>query len=152
MLGMPSSDQRAARVAHVLSRAVRDSEVPEADALRILRHELRRRETKQSQSIPTRSVQAQAVIDKYGAENVPKNASSDALHSDHVYPLTEEAVRTTTSVDDWVAALEQLRTVVCVTAAENYALERLERQGSTGPEKYALAGVEFTTDALPWSD
>jgi len=32
-----------------------------------------------------------------------------------------------------------------LTAAENYALEKIERQGATGPEKYTLAGVTFTT-------
>jgi hypothetical protein len=35
--------------------------------------------------------------------------------------------------------------VVSVTAVENYLLERVEVQGSPGPEKYALAGIRFTT-------
>jgi len=33
----------------------------------------------------------------------------------------------------------------CVTAAENYALQKIEASGVTGPEKYAVAGVSFTT-------
>jgi hypothetical protein len=33
-----------------------------------------------------------------------------------------------------------------VTAAENYALEKIERSGVTGTEKYARAGGEFVTD------
>lgn len=36
-----------------------------------------------------------------------------------------------------------LRTVVCVTTAENYRLEKVERSGTTGPEKYVEAGVTF---------
>jgi hypothetical protein len=36
-------------------------------------------------------------------------------------------------IESVFAILQRLRTVVCVTAAENYALERIERQG-TGPE------------------
>jgi hypothetical protein len=40
--------------------------------------------------------------------------------------------------------------VVCVTAEENYQLERCEQRGVTGPDKYAQAGVTFTTRELPW--
>jgi hypothetical protein len=29
------------------------------------------------------------------------------------------------------------------TARENYALQRFERHGATGPEEYAAAGVTF---------
>jgi hypothetical protein len=47
--------------------------------------------------------------------------------------------------------LERLRTVVCVTAAENYALQKVEGQGTTGPEKYALAGIELTAPS-DWSE
>lgn len=140
-------------MAHVLAQAVRADEVAASDALRILRHELRRRNTNKSQTIPTRSVKAQAAIDHYGGGNIPKNSSPDALHSDHVYPLTEQLLRTTTTVEDWLTTLDRLRTVVCVTAQENYALEKIEDRGKgiTGPEKYAMAGVTFTTDVLPWS-
>jgi hypothetical protein len=67
------------------------------------------------------------------------------LHADHVYPLSAELLHSVDTVERWVATLSRLRTVVCVTALENYALERVEAQGVTGPEKYALAGVTFTT-------
>lgn len=40
--------------------------------------------------------------------------------------------------------------VVCVTAAETYRLEKPELSGTTGPRKYALAGIEFTAHELPW--
>jgi hypothetical protein len=142
-----AKDQREARVAHVLARAVREGEVEAADALRILRHELRRRNTNSTPRIPRRSLDAQASIDKYAPETPPKNGSPDALHADHVYPFTVELLLTIHTVEGWLAELGRLRTVVCVTAAENYSLEKIEGQGTTGPEKYALAGIEFTTPA-----
>jgi hypothetical protein len=37
----------------------------------------------------------------------------------------------------------------CVTAAENYRLQKIEKT-TPGPEKYAIAGVEFTSQQLPW--
>ena len=121
------------------------------DALRVLRHELRRRNTNKKLKIPTRSVAAEAVIEKYGAAGVPKNDSDDALHADHVHPLTEATLRDTDTVDKWVVQLRRLQMVVCVTAAGNYRLEGVERSGTTGPAKYELAGIEFTTDELPWA-
>lgn len=138
-------DLRAAHVAHVLARAVRHGEVEAVDALRILRHELRRRNTNSTPRIPHRSLGAQASIDKYAPETPPKNGSNDALHADHLYPFTAELLHTVDTVEGWLAELERLRTVVCVTAAENYTLQKIEGQGTTGPEKYALAGIEFTT-------
>ena len=144
------AELRAAQLAHVLDRAVRDGEVGVPDALRVLRHELRRRTTNKKLKIPTRSLGAQAVIDKYGAAGVPKNDSDDALHADHVHPLTEATLRDTDTVEKWVVELRRVQMVVCVTAAENYRLEVLERNGTTGPGKYALAGIEFTTHQLPW--
>jgi hypothetical protein len=137
-------DVRAARVAHLLARAVRQGEIEAADALRILRHELRRRNTNTTLTIPRRSTGAQASIDKYAPEPPPKNDSNDALHADHVYPFTSDLLQTVTTVDGWLAELERLRSVVCVTAAENYTLEKLERQGASGPLKYQLAGITFT--------
>lgn len=121
------------------------------DALRVLRHELRRRNTNKKLRIPTRSLAAEAVIEKYGTAGVPKNDSDDALHADHVHPLTEATLRDTDTVDKWVVQLRRLQMVVCVTAAENYRLEGVERSGTTGPAKYELAGIEFTTDELPWA-
>jgi hypothetical protein len=138
-------DVRAARVADVLARAVRDGEVEAVDALRILRHELRRRNTNSTLRIPQRSAGAQASIDKYAPLAPPKNGSPDALHADHVYPLTAELLLTTQTVDAWLVELARLREVVCVTAAENYALERAEHSGVTGPDKYEAADVTFLT-------
>lgn len=141
---------RAARLAHVLARAVRAGEVQAADALRVLRHELRRQNTNSSPTLPHRSHGAQASIDKYAPGLPPKNGSGDALHADHVYSFTGDLLHTVDTVEGWLAELERLCTVVCVTADENYALEKIERQGVAGPEKYARAGVTFITP-LPWS-
>ncbi len=143
-------DRRAAQVAHVLAQAARDGEVAAADALRILRHELRRRNTNRAQKIATRSTEAQRVIEDYGAANVPKNASLDALHADHVYSLTEDELHRNDTLELWINAMHRLQMVVCVTAKENYRLETCERKGVTGPHKYAQAGVTFTTRELPW--
>ena len=121
-----------------------------ADALRILRHELRRRNTKQTLKITTRSVETQRVIDASGEADVPKNESPDALHADRVYPLTEYELRRNDTVEPWIDTMRRLRTVVCVTAKENYRLERYEQRGVTGPDRYARAGVSFTTRELPW--
>ncbi len=138
-------DLRDARVAHVLARAVREGEVDAVDALRILRHELRRRNTNSTPRIKLRSVGAQASIDKYAPQRPPRNDSDDALHADHVYPVRAELLHSVDTVDGWVTELARLRMVVCVTAVENYALERVEALGTIGPEKYALAGITFTT-------
>jgi hypothetical protein len=138
-------DLRDARVAHVLARAVREGEVEAVDALRILQHELRRRNTNSTPRIGAAPVGAQASIDKYAPQRPPRNDSDDALHADHVYPLTAGLLHSVDTVDRLVTELARLRTVVCVTAFENYALERVEAQGSIGPEKYALAGITFTT-------
>jgi hypothetical protein len=86
---------RAAQVAHVLAQATRNDEVSAADVLRILRHELRRLNTGNKLKVPTRSVEAQAVIDRCTAagEKVPNNNSDDALHADHVWPITERHLK-----------------------------------------------------------
>lgn len=144
------SELRAAGLANVLARAVRNGEVPSADALRVLRHELRRRNTNRKLKIETRSRRAQTVIDAYGEAAAPKNGSGDALHADHVYPLTVDALHRADTVEKWVDELRTIQMVVCVTAEENYRLEMVERTGLTGPAKYAEAGVEFVTEDLPW--
>jgi len=113
--------------------------------LRVLRHELRLRNTNKKLAIVQRSSAAQAVIDKHleAGTPVPNNNSLDALHADHVYALTSEDLETIVSVDDWITALARLREVVCVTAAENYQLEVIEKGGITGPEKYIRAGITW---------
>ena len=143
---------RSAQVAHVLASAARNREVAAADVLRILRHELRRLNTGNKLKIPTRSIEAQAVIDTCAAagEKVPNNNSDDALHADHVWPITEGHLQAVTTVDAWVFELKHLATVVCVTARENYRLIRVEKV-TPGPEKYAIAGVAFTTTDVPWA-
>lgn len=137
------AERRAAQIAQVLSRAVRHGEADAVDALRILRHELRRLNTNRKLQIATRSVGAQTVIDHYGAAGVPKNGSPDALHADHVHPFTEDVLHRTKGVEGWLRELAHLSEVVCVTAKENHALQAVEKSGITGPEKYAAAGVAF---------
>lgn len=138
-------------MAHVLARAARNDEVAAADVLRVLRHELRRLNTGNKLKVPTRSVEAQAVIDRYTAagEKVPNNNSDDALHADHVWPITERHLKEVTTAA-WDAELRLLATVVCVTARENYRLIRVEKT-TPGPEKYAITGVRFTTADVPWA-
>jgi hypothetical protein len=144
-------DLRWAQLAHVLARAVRDAEVEATDALRVLKHELRRRNTRQSMRIPCRSHEAQASIDKHAPALPPNNNSPEALHADHVYAFTEQTLRTVTTLDGWRRELDKLQTVVCVTAAENYRLQQLERAGTTGPDKYVAAGVRFN-GLVPWEN
>jgi hypothetical protein len=140
---------RAAQVAHVLARGVRDGEVNPVDASRILKHELRRLNTNRSHMLKVRSHGAQASIEKHAPERPPPNGSDDSLHADHVYAFTANLLHRVTTVEAWLRELRRLATVVCVTAKENYALEQVEKAGAQGPEKYAIAGVTFATP-VPW--
>ncbi len=94
---------------------------------------------------PRRSAAAQGVIDKYAAEGrrPPTNDSLEALHCDHVFALTDAHLVELTTQQAWLARLSELDLVVCVTAAENYKLEQVERAGVDGWPKYAAAGVEL---------
>ena len=145
-------DSRDAALAAVLAQAVRDGNVLATDALRVIRHEMRRRNTNKKLTLPFRSAGAQAVIDDYTrrGEPIPKNGSLDALHADHVYELAEADLHSTISVDDWGQLLARARTVVVVTAKENYDLERLERSGTRGPDKYREAGIAWAGDRPPF--
>jgi hypothetical protein len=145
---------RAARLAHVLARAVRDGEVHAVDARRVIVHELRKLNTNKTLTLPARSVAAQRVIERYAerAQPIPKNGSDDALHADHVYKFTAETLITTDTVERWLQELRRLAMVVCVTARENYILEGIEAAGTIGPPKYAAAGITFTGSAVPWAD
>jgi hypothetical protein len=145
--GPPDRDLRAANVAALLAKGVRDGDIEEADALRILRHELRRRNTNTKLKIARRSVQAQAVIDRYTEQGqpVPNNNSPEALHADHVFPLLSQQLRTTTTRAEWIEELQRVREVVCVTAQENYQLQQVEHRGVHGWQKYAEAGIEGVT-------
>ena len=148
-------DLRDAAVAMVLARAFRAAELEAPDALRIIKHEMRRRNTNVKLKIEKRSVAAQAVIEKYGIDNlpVPKNNSRDALHADHadhadhVNPLTAGILCAVETTAEWVKELNHLRTVVCVTAAENYKLQQIEHDGTTGPGKYEKAGITWASTA-----
>jgi hypothetical protein len=87
---LPTKNVRAAQLAHVLARGVRDGEVNAVDARRVILHELRGLNTNKAHLLPTRSVEAQRVIEHYAAlgQPIPKNSSDDALHADHVYKFT----------------------------------------------------------------
>jgi hypothetical protein len=128
---------------------VREGEVNAIDAGRVLKHELRRRNTNRSHTLAVRSVAAQASIDKYAPERPPRNDSDDALHADHVYPFGSALFDEITTLEGWINELRRLATVVCVTASENYALEQIEKAGVHGPAKYSAAGVVFATP-VPW--
>jgi hypothetical protein len=146
-------DTRDAALASVLAQAVREAKVPATVALRVIKHEMRRRNTNKKSRLPYRSTAAQRVIDDYAGrgEPVPKNGSNDALHADHVYELAEADLHQTVSVEDWKLLLTKARTVVVVTAAENYALEAVERSGTRGPDKYAIAEVSWSGQAPPFA-
>jgi hypothetical protein len=59
-----------------------------------------------------------------------------------------EVLQEVKTVEGWVVELQRLSAVVCVTALENYALQQIEHAGITGPDKYARAGITFTTPVL----
>lgn len=147
-------DQRDAELAAVLAQAVRAGALHEVDALRVIRHEMRLRNTNRKSALPFRSVRAQEVLDRYAArgEAVPKNSSDDALHADHVYELGAEHLQMTVTVDEWCAVLDRARTVVVVTARENYDLEKVEVAGLKGPAKYAAAGIAWAGVAPIFDD
>jgi hypothetical protein len=147
--GTPDRDRRDAMLAAVLAQGVREERLLAADALRVLRHEMRRRNTNRTTSLSKRSQAAQEVNDRYEAAGnpVPKNASHDALHADHVHALTVADLHRSITVDDWMKELVRLREVVCVTARENYRLQQVERMGITGPAKYVEAGVVLLTES-----
>lgn len=91
----------------MLTRAVASGEVDRVDAMRIIKHELRTRNTNRALKASRRSRGAQDVIDAYEARGdpVPKNSSLDALHSDHVFPLSADDLLRRKTVEDWLTAL-----------------------------------------------
>jgi hypothetical protein len=54
-----------------------------------------------------------------------------------------------TTVDVWLRELRWLDQVVCLTAAENGTVRRVEND-LTGSEKYDRAGIVFV-DPTPWA-
>ena len=87
------------------------------------------------------------MFDEYGPAGPPKNGSDDALHADHLWPLAEETLHSTTTVEGWVAELDRLSAVAVVTARENYRLMSAEKRGIWSPDKYAEPGVALITVA-----
>jgi hypothetical protein len=55
-----------------------------------------------------------------------------------------------TTVAAWLRELQRLDQVVCLTAAENETVRRVEAD-FTGPEKYDRAGIVFA-DPTPWDN
>lgn len=140
-------DLRDARLAAWLAQGVREGHVDASDALRVLRHELRRRNTNKKTGILRRSEAAHAVVLRYAERGVPvpKNSSDDALHADHLYEINAETLQSFDTEQQWLAELHRLREVVCVTAKENYDLMKPEKQGIWGEAKYAAAGITLIT-------
>ena len=135
--------ERFAALAAVLSRAVVKGELGAPHALGVLRHQLRLMNVNGAMKLARRSSGAQAVIERYATagEPIPKNSSLDALHSDHVHPLTAEDLTGLLTRGAWLEQLPRITEVVCVTAEENYRLEKVEAAGLTGWPKYAAAGI-----------
>jgi hypothetical protein len=145
--------ERQAEVAAVLAAAYRNEDIEAEDALRIIRHELRRLQTNKKLGIPQRSKQAEKVIREYSASDnpLPKNGSGDALHADHIHPVTTKQLKSLITKQQWLRALNRLGRVVCVTATENYQLQHRERAGTTGPKKYDVARITFVDQkGRPW--
>lgn len=136
--------RRLAQLAHVLARGVRDQELEATVALTVIKHELRKLNTNKTMGLPRRSLAAQASVEKHAPSKPPQNGSGEALHADHVYPPVTRTLHDLVTVELWEAALPRLTEVVCVTAVENYELQRIEKDGISGPEKYDRAGVRFT--------
>jgi hypothetical protein len=143
------SDRRFVALGAVLARAVVAGELEATHARGVLAHELRKMNVNSAIKAPKRSVEAQAVIDRYGkaGEPIPKNGSDDALHCDHVHTLRAADLIRLLTIDAWAAELPRLKEVVCVTAAENYRLEKLERKGADGWAKYDAAGITLLARA-----
>ena len=145
MTALTTKDERFAALAATLSRAARAGDVALTDVGRVIRHELRQRNTNASLRATRRSTKAQAVIERYGNKGtqIPKNGSPDALHCDHVFAVTAQDIQRLQTADAWLTELPRFDEIVCVTARENYALEVYERAGVNGWDKYVTAGIEF---------
>jgi hypothetical protein len=143
------ADQRLVALGAVLARAVVAGELEATHARGVLAHQLRKMNVNSAIKASKRSTEAQAVIDRYAEAGapIPKNGSDDALHSDHVHTLHAADMTRLVTVDAWIAELPRLKEVVCVTAAENYRLEKLERAGADGWSKYDAAGITLVAVA-----
>src|SRR4051794_12334382 len=112
-------DLGAARVARVLARAVRKVEVEAVDALRILRHELCRRNTNSTPRIKVRSVGAQGQHRQVRAAETAEERLRRRPARRPRLSLRAEVLHSVDTVEGWVAELARLRTVVCVATVEN---------------------------------
>ena len=117
-------------MAAALAAAYRNGDLEAAEALRIIRLELCSLQTYKKLEMPQRSRQAQRVIREYAASAnpLPKNGSVDALHADHIHPVTIKRLKVVITSQQWHTALNRLGKAVSVTAAENYQLQQVERE------------------------
>lgn len=141
----PLKDARFAALGAVLARAAESGELEPLVAIRVLKDQLRKRNTNKRDSVQRRSKAVQGVYDRCATQGkpVPKNDSLDAPHCDHLWTLTSDDLSRLQTVDAWLAELPRLDEVVLLTAAENYRLQPFEKQGMTGYQKYEAAGIEF---------
>jgi hypothetical protein len=139
-------DSRFAALAAVLARAAESGELEPLVAIRVIKDQLRKRNTNRRDSIERRSRAVQEVYDRCAAAGttVPKNDSLDAPHCDHVWSITPEDLARLQTREAWLFELPRLDEVVLVTAAENYRLQQFERTGLTGYAKYDAAGIELS--------
>lgn len=157
-----SRDHRDAKLAAHLAQGVREGAVEGVDALRVLRHELRRRNTTSKLRIVRRSAKAQEVIDKYSrlGQELPKNGSRDARRANHVHQINADTLARTITVaqrltgarlDDAMVVRDQRLLLARVVAPEDedrrlFALTELrdDRAGDM-PSPPRRMGVAFPT-------
>ncbi|MGZ4588983.1 MAG: hypothetical protein ACXVX9_14415, partial [Mycobacteriaceae bacterium] len=114
------------------------------DALRVLKHQLRIFNRNQAMKITRRSTGAQRSIKEHdGAPS--KNGSGSALHSDHVHPLNRDQLVTLTSVDMWLAVLDQLREVVGWAKYPEASVELVQQDGEDWASAREVAVTDFPT-------
>ena len=114
MTALGTKDERLVALADALASAAREGQVSVDDAARVVRHELRQRNKKKAISVVRRSVAAQVVIERYGADGqpIPTNSSPDALHSDHVFKLSSGRILHLEGQDAWLAEMPRLCAVM----------------------------------------
>lgn len=141
-IARPASEKevRAAQLAHVLARGVRDGEMHAVDARRVVLHELRKLNTNKAHLLPIRSVEAQRVIERYAAlgQPVPKNSSDEALHADHVYKFTAETLTQTDTVEAWLSSLVDWRWSCVSRPARTTSWKAPRRAASSGRRSMQL--------------
>lgn len=146
-VGVPTDleNTRFCALGAVLARAAGAGELEASFAVAVMKDRLRKRNTNKRTSVPYRSVAANTVFEGSAAVGLTpeKNNSLEAIHCDHVWPLLASDLPGLLTPEAWMAVLPRLDEVVCVTARENYRLQRVEREGFYGWDKYREAGVEL---------